>query len=87
MGKRTFDPSTVDAVSESVEKLVSSCNNSFDSMSAEEVEEVQRNMFLAARDLQGSAVQLYTTIRIKRSERRLQEAKTAFGKSDDPSGA
>lgn len=95
MGKkgRSFDRGTIFKVTESVEALASSCDDSFDSIFAEEVEEVQRQMFLAARDLQERAVRLYAVIRIKKSERKLQEIKEqaapktfgegGFGKSED----
>lgn len=87
MGRKvlSFDPGTVLMVTDSVENLVDSLDDSFDSMSSDEVEDVQRKMFIAARDLQERAVRLYSVIRIKKSERRLKEAKDQLGTAKEGS--
>ncbi len=70
-----FDQNTVLLMTDSVENLTDSCLDSFDSMSPEEVEEVQRKMFIGARDLQESAVRLYSIIRLKKTEREVKKGK------------
>ena len=75
MGKRQFDyPGVLDQLEESVEVFMTSYEGGFESIGLEEVENTQRRLFIASRDLLERAIKLYPVIRIKDSELRLKEA-------------